>query len=104
MVVNTREFGQPEDRRMPTTTLEGWRRFPAFGVGLDNYQYITPEAIKGWRTERGEDFDPARYVHFPRHCQFGSGEHRRWGQQFGPQHACFVLNLQRLVSQAGQRH
>jgi O-antigen ligase len=45
--------------------LEGWRRYPVFGVGLDNYQYITPEAIKGWRSERGEDFDPARYVHFP---------------------------------------
>ncbi|MFE2185906.1 ATP-binding protein [Streptomyces sp. NPDC059455] len=27
MVVNAPEFGLPEDRRMPTTTLEGWRRF-----------------------------------------------------------------------------
>lgn len=27
MVVNAQEFGLPEDRRMPTTTLEGWRRF-----------------------------------------------------------------------------
>lgn len=27
MVVDTGEFGLPEDRRMPTTTLEGWRRF-----------------------------------------------------------------------------
>jgi len=33
--------------------LEGWRRFPAFGVGLDNFQFITLEAVKAWRAERG---------------------------------------------------
>lgn len=45
--------------------IEGWRRFPAFGVGLDNYQFITRDAIRSWRAERGEPFDPAQYVHFP---------------------------------------
>ena len=45
--------------------LEGWRRFPVFGVGLDNYQYITFDAVKAWRAGRGESFDASRYVHFP---------------------------------------
>ncbi|MEU9623189.1 TniB family NTP-binding protein [Streptomyces sp. NPDC048155] len=27
MVVSTKDFGMPDDRRMPTTTLESWRRF-----------------------------------------------------------------------------
>ncbi|MGW7754485.1 hypothetical protein ACWGK6_23635 [Streptomyces violaceusniger] len=27
MVVNFPEFGMADDRRLPTTTLEGWRRF-----------------------------------------------------------------------------
>ncbi len=45
--------------------VEGWRRFPVFGVGLDNFQYITLDAVKAWRTERGEPFDASEYVHFP---------------------------------------
>ena len=45
--------------------LEGWRRFPWFGVGMDNYQLITHERVKAWRTQAGENYDAARYVHFP---------------------------------------
>jgi O-antigen ligase len=38
-----------------------WRRFPYFGVGLDNYSQITPALTEQWLRERGRAFDPARY-------------------------------------------
>jgi len=45
--------------------LVGWRHNPWFGVGIDNYQFITPERVKGWLAAEGETYDPAQYVHFP---------------------------------------
>jgi O-antigen ligase len=45
--------------------LVAWERYPWFGVGLDNYQYITLERVKEWRAAAGKDYDAARYVHFP---------------------------------------
>jgi O-antigen ligase len=45
--------------------LAGWERFPLFGTGMDNYQHITIERVKEWRAAAGQDFDAARYVHFP---------------------------------------
>ncbi|MFJ5116169.1 TniB family NTP-binding protein [Streptomyces sp. NPDC088551] len=50
MVVNAPEFGLPEDRRMPTTTLEGWRRFVdedpiAFDLlAVDDWKALGPRA------------------------------------------------------------
>lgn len=45
--------------------LVGWKRYPWFGVGMDNYKLVTPERVKAWRELSGSDYDPARYVHFP---------------------------------------
>ena len=45
--------------------LVAWERYPAFGIGVDNYKLITQERLKAWRTESGKDFDPQRYVEFP---------------------------------------
>jgi O-antigen ligase len=45
--------------------VEGWRHFPWFGVGMDNYQLIDQERIKGWLAAEGKPYDPAQYVHFP---------------------------------------
>lgn len=36
-------------------------RYPWFGVGLGNYQFITAERIKAWHIEAGRAFDPAQY-------------------------------------------
>jgi O-antigen ligase len=48
--------------RMGLAALE---RYPWFGVGMDNYHLITHERVKEWRAAAGEDYDAARYVHFP---------------------------------------
>jgi O-antigen ligase len=45
--------------------LVAWERYPWFGVGLDNYQFITHERVKEWRAAAGKDYDAGRYVHFP---------------------------------------
>ena len=45
--------------------LAGWRHNKWFGVGIDNYELITPERVKGWLAEEGKAYDPAQYVHFP---------------------------------------
>jgi O-antigen ligase len=45
--------------------LEGWRHFPWFGVGMDNYALIDPERLKAWLAAEGRPYDPAAYVHFP---------------------------------------
>lgn len=41
--------------------LEGWRKYPWFGVGKDNYGQITPERARAWKTEAGEPYDASRY-------------------------------------------
>jgi O-antigen ligase len=43
------------------TGLAALERYPWFGVGMGNYQFITPERIRAWRAESGRDFDPAQY-------------------------------------------
>ena len=45
--------------------MVGWRHNPWFGVGIDNYQLITPERVKGWLAAEGKTYDPAQYVNFP---------------------------------------
>jgi O-antigen ligase len=45
--------------------LVGWKRYPWFGVGMDNYNLITQERVQAWRELSGSDYDPASYVHFP---------------------------------------
>jgi O-antigen ligase len=42
--------------------LAGWRKYPWFGVGKDNYGLITQERVRAWRTEAGEPYDAADYV------------------------------------------
>jgi hypothetical protein len=39
-----------------------WERYPWFGVGMSNYDLITPERIAQWRAQAGKPFDPARYA------------------------------------------
>ena len=45
--------------------LEGFARHPWFGVGMGNYQHITPARVQAWRTQAGKNYDASRYVHFP---------------------------------------
>jgi len=45
--------------------LEAWRRYPWFGVGMDNYSLVTRERVKAWRGEAGKDYDAAAYMEFP---------------------------------------
>ncbi len=45
--------------------LASWEKFPAFGVGMDNYSLITKEKVKAWREEAGKPYDETRYVQFP---------------------------------------
>ena len=41
--------------------LAALERFPLFGVGMGNYQFITAERIKVWRGEARKTFDAANY-------------------------------------------
>jgi len=43
------------------TGFAGWRKYPWFGVGKDNYGLITQERVRAWRTEAGEPYDAANY-------------------------------------------
>jgi O-antigen ligase len=45
--------------------LAGFERYPAFGVGMDNFKLITQERVKAWRVEAGKDFEAKRYASFP---------------------------------------
>jgi len=42
-----------------------WQRYPAFGIGMDNYKLVNLERLKAWRAESGKGFDPARYAEYP---------------------------------------
>lgn len=42
--------------------LEAWKRFPLFGVGMDNFNRINSEKLKQWAEESGRPFDPAKYL------------------------------------------
>jgi O-antigen ligase len=41
--------------------LSAWRRYPWFGVGMDNYSRITPERVRAWDAEAGRTHEPERY-------------------------------------------
>lgn len=45
--------------------LAAWERFPWFGVGKDNYNLITYDLVRTWRSEAGKDYEASRYVQFP---------------------------------------
>lgn len=38
------------------TARAAWQRFPLFGVGMDNYSVITPEAVRDWRARTGKPY------------------------------------------------
>jgi O-antigen ligase len=42
-------------------SLAAFGRYPAFGVGMDNYSQITPERVRTWRGEAGARFAPDTY-------------------------------------------
>jgi O-antigen ligase len=44
------------------TARAAWLRFPLFGVGMDNYSAIEPEAVRQWRAEAGKSFDDKTFV------------------------------------------
>jgi O-antigen ligase len=44
------------------TARAAWLRFPLFGVGMDNYSAIEPEAVRQWRAEAGKPFDEKTFV------------------------------------------
>lgn len=41
--------------------LAAWRKFPLFGVGVENHGQITYDHLKLWRAERGEPYDQSKY-------------------------------------------
>ena len=45
--------------------LVGWRQFPVFGVGMDNYSQITDARLRGWLAEQGRNYDPGAYSPAP---------------------------------------
>jgi O-antigen ligase len=45
--------------------IAAWEKYPWFGVGKDNYSFITHDLVRGWRSEAGKDFDPRHYVRSP---------------------------------------
>jgi O-antigen ligase len=42
--------------------LAGWREFPVFGVGMDNYGRIDAATVQAWSARRGEAFDKGAYL------------------------------------------
>jgi O-antigen ligase len=38
-----------------------WRRYPWFGLGMNNYSRITPERVRAWDAEAGRTHEPERY-------------------------------------------
>jgi O-antigen ligase len=44
------------------TARAAWQHFPLFGVGMDNYSVIEPDAVRQWRAEAGEPFDEQTFI------------------------------------------
>jgi O-antigen ligase len=44
------------------TARAAWQRFPFFGVGMDNYSVLEPEAVRQWRAEAGRPFDEKAFM------------------------------------------
>ncbi len=49
--------------RLPiwNTAIEAWRTFPVFGVGMDNFKYITAPDLKKWLARHGKVYSPEEY-------------------------------------------
>ena len=43
------------------TSLEAWKKYPLFGVGMHNYNQISMDKVKGWVEESGKPYDPSAY-------------------------------------------
>ncbi len=43
------------------TALAAWRQFPVFGVGMDNFSFISRERVAGWASARGDAFDDSSF-------------------------------------------
>ncbi|WP_027389811.1 O-antigen ligase family protein [Chrysiogenes arsenatis] len=48
--------------RLANVAYEGWRENPVAGVGMGNFRHITLELIALRKEQRGEVFDPERYL------------------------------------------
>jgi O-antigen ligase len=44
------------------TARAAWQRYPVFGVGMDNYSAIEPDAVRQWRAEAGKPFDESTFI------------------------------------------
>ena len=44
------------------TARAAWQRYPLFGVGMDNYSVIEPEAVRQWRAEAGKPYDEKTFI------------------------------------------
>jgi O-antigen ligase len=44
------------------TARAAWERYPVFGVGMDNYSVIEPDAVRQWRAEAGKPFDEETFM------------------------------------------
>ncbi len=51
--------------RIWNAAIVAWQRYPAFGVGMDNFGQITLERIEQWRREAGKPFDAREYLPSP---------------------------------------
>lgn len=47
------------------TAYEAWRHNPVFGVGVDNYNQISEDKVKGWLQADHRPYDPAVYAMAP---------------------------------------
>src|SRR6185436_10162070 len=45
--------------------IAAWEKFPLTGVGMDNFQLITPRRVQEWRAAAAKDYDEKRYIYFP---------------------------------------
>lgn len=47
------------------TALVAWHKYPAFGVGMNNYNQISKEKIKAWLEESGKPYVESEYYFAP---------------------------------------
>lgn len=44
------------------TALVAWQKYPWFGVGMDNFDQVTPEQIRSWVLAQGKHYDADKYM------------------------------------------
>lgn len=44
------------------TALAAWRKYPWFGVGMHNFNQISPEETRAWVEESGRQYSPSEYI------------------------------------------